>query len=166
MNMLGKITAKVLTAAAAAAQVQQCREQGMSVVFSNGCFDILHRGHVEYLAQAAALGNVLVVGINSDASVRRLKGNSRPLQDQTARSMVIAALECVGYAVIFDEDTPYNLIQMLKPDVLVKGADYKPEHIVGSDIVLAAGGRVATIPLVSGYSTTNIAKRIQEQQQI
>ncbi|MGL4909442.1 MAG: D-glycero-beta-D-manno-heptose 1-phosphate adenylyltransferase [Bacteroidales bacterium] len=130
------------------------------IVFTNGCFDILHRGHVEYLAQARALGSKLVVGLNTDASIRRLKGKSRPLQDEAARAMVLASLQCVSYVVLFDEDTPYELIKLSQPDVLVKGADYKVQEVVGYDIVTARGGKVVTIPLIEGYSTTNVVKKM------
>jgi rfaE bifunctional protein nucleotidyltransferase chain/domain len=130
------------------------------VVFTNGCFDIVHRGHVEYLAKAAELGDLLVVGLNTDASTRRLKGTSRPLQDEASRAMVIASLQVVSLVALFDEDTPYELIKLVLPDILVKGADYKPEDIVGYDVVVARGGRVETVPLVGGYSTSNIAAKM------
>jgi rfaE bifunctional protein nucleotidyltransferase chain/domain len=130
------------------------------VVFTNGCFDIVHRGHVEYLAKAAELGDVLVVGLNSDASTRRLKGPSRPLQDEASRAMVLASLQVVSCVTLFDEDTPYELIKLVQPDVLVKGADYKPENIVGYDIVTERGGRVETVAFVSGYSTSNVIAKM------
>ena len=130
--------------------------QGLKLVFTNGCFDILHRGHVEYLAKAADMGDVLVVGLNTDASVKRLKGEGRPVNDQEARALVLASLSFVDAVVLFDEDTPYELIKAIRPDVLVKGADYKPEEIVGYDIVTSYGGKVETVPLVEGYSTTSL----------
>ena len=136
----------------------------MKVVFTNGCFDILHRGHVEYLAKAADLGDILVVGLNTDASVRRLKGEGRPVNNQEARALVLASLSFVDAVVLFDDDTPYNLIKTLRPDVLVKGADYQPEAIVGYDIVTSYGGTVTTIPLVEGYSTTNFIERLNINQ--
>lgn len=136
----------------------------MKVVFTNGCFDILHRGHVEYLAKAADLGDILVVGLNTDASVRRLKGEGRPVNNQEARALVLASLSFVDAVVLFDDDTPYNLIKTLRPDVLVKGADYQPEDIVGYDIVTSYGGTVTTIPLVEGYSTTNFIDRLNINQ--
>ncbi len=136
----------------------------MKVVFTNGCFDILHRGHVEYLAKAADLGDILVVGLNTDASVRRLKGEGRPVNNQEARALVLASLSFVDAVVLFDDDTPYNLIKTLRPDVLVKGADYQPEAIVGYDIVTSYGGTVTTIPLVKGYSTTNFIDRLNINQ--
>ncbi len=132
------------------------REQGLKIVFTNGCFDLLHRGHVEYLSKASDLGDVLVVGLNTDASVRRLKGEGRPVNDQEARALVLASLACVDAVVLFDEDTPYELIKAVRPDVLVKGADYKVEEIVGHDIVTSYGGQVLTVPLVEGYSTTKL----------
>lgn len=130
------------------------------MVFTNGCFDILHSGHVTYLAQARQMGNLLVVGLNSDASVRRLKGQERPVNSQDARALVLAALEIVDYVAIFDEDTPYNLIAKVQPDVLVKGGDYQVDNIVGADIVRARGGKVLTVPLVPGFSTTSIIDKI------
>jgi len=136
----------------------------MKVVFTNGCFDILHRGHVEYLAKAADLGDILVVGLNTDASVRRLKGEGRPVNNQEARALVLASLSFVDAVVLFDDDTPYNLIKTLRPDVLVKGADYQPEEIVGYDIVTSYGGTVTTIPLVEGYSTTSFIERLNINQ--
>jgi rfaE bifunctional protein nucleotidyltransferase chain/domain len=132
----------------------------MKVIFTNGCFDILHLGHIEYLAKAANLGDVLVIGINSDLSVHRIKGDSRPINDEHSRSMVIASLKFVTAVVLFDEETPYELIKTIQPDILVKGRDYKIKEIVGHDIVLARGGKVKTIELTPGYSTTEIEQKI------
>ncbi|MBO7082270.1 MAG: D-glycero-beta-D-manno-heptose 1-phosphate adenylyltransferase [Bacteroidales bacterium] len=137
------------------------RAQGLRIVFTNGCFDLLHRGHVEYLAKASDKGDVLVVGLNTDASVRRLKGESRPINDETARATVLASLNCIDAVVLFDEDTPYELIKAVHPDVLVKGADYKPEDIVGYDIVTSYGGKVETVDLVEGYSTTGMIESLK-----
>jgi D-glycero-beta-D-manno-heptose 1-phosphate adenylyltransferase len=132
------------------------------IVFTNGVFDLLHRGHVEYLEEAAALGDRLVVGLNSDSSVQRLgKGPDRPLNDQDGRALVLAALRCVDAIVIFDQDTPLELITAVKPDVLVKGGDWKVEQIVGSDLVRANGGEVRSLKLVDGYSTTALLERIR-----
>jgi rfaE bifunctional protein nucleotidyltransferase chain/domain len=136
------------------------RREGKRVVFTNGTFDILHRGHVEYLASARALGDVLVVGLNTDASIRRIKGPERPINPQGDRAAVLAALSFVDYVLFFSGDTPKTLIRMLLPDVLVKGADWKPEAIVGADDVLAHGGRVERIPMTAGRSTTNVIRRI------
>ncbi|MGB9746386.1 MAG: D-glycero-beta-D-manno-heptose 1-phosphate adenylyltransferase [Bacteroidales bacterium] len=132
------------------------------IVFTNGCFDLIHRGHIEYLAKASALGDVLVVGLNTDASVRSIKGRSRPLQDEYSRALILAAMRFVDFVVLFDEDTPENLIRKIQPDVLVKGGDYKPSEIVGYDIVTAKGGKVLTIELVENYSTTRLIKKIRK----
>ena len=131
------------------------------IVFTNGCFDILHRGHATYLAAARDLGGVLVVGVNSDASVRRLKGPDRPVNDERSRALMLAALQCVDYVTLFDEDTPLALIDAIRPDVLVKGGDYTRDTIVGADIVERSGGQVVTIPLVQGFSTTALLGRIK-----
>jgi rfaE bifunctional protein nucleotidyltransferase chain/domain len=136
------------------------------VVFTNGCFDILHPGHVEYLEAARALGDHLVVGINDDASVRRLKGPLRPVNPVAARARVLAALACVDAVLIFSEDTPAQLIAQVLPDVLVKGGDWPVEQIVGREIVLARGGEVHSIPLSPGYSTSGIIARILSQRQV
>jgi len=130
-----------------------------SIVFTNGCFDLLHRGHIYYLSRARELGDILVVGLNSDASVTRLKGPGRPVNDQQARAEVLGGLAFVDYIVIFPEDTPLNLIQRVRPHVLIKGGDYKAEEIVGYREVLSWGGQIKTIPLLEGYSTTSIIDR-------
>jgi D-glycero-beta-D-manno-heptose 1-phosphate adenylyltransferase len=130
------------------------------VVFTNGCFDILHRGHIVYLAKAASYGDLLIIGLNSDLSVKSIKGPSRPLQDQESRAIILASLHFVSHVILFDEDTPYNLIKKIQPDVLVKGADYKPQDIVGYDILTAKGGEIVTIDFVEGYSTTGIIKKM------
>lgn len=134
--------------------------KNQKIVFTNGCFDILHRGHIDYLAKAADLGHVLVIGLNTDASVARLKGAGRPVQDQDSRALTLAALRFVSAVVLFDEDTPYELIKAVQPDVLVKGSDYKPDDIVGADIVKAKGGSVQTIDFLEGYSTSGIIRRL------
>jgi len=139
------------------------RPRDFRLVFTNGCFDILHRGHVEYLYQARALGDALVVGVNSDASVERLKGPGRPVVPQGDRALVVAALESVSAVTLFHEDTPRDLLAALLPDVLVKGGDYAPEEIVGRDDVEAAGGRVEVIPYIEGRSTTDLITRIQDR---
>lgn len=144
-------------------QVQAWRKAGERVVFTNGCFDILHYGHVDYLARAAGLGERLVVGLNSDASVSRLKGAHRPIQDEQSRLHVMAALGFVDAVTLFEEDTPLELIRLLMPDVLVKGGDWRPEQIVGADLVLAAGGEVHSLPFIEGYSTTAIENKIKRQ---
>lgn len=141
---------------------RQAKGQGWKLVFTNGVFDILHRGHVEYLQKARGLGDLLIVGLNSDASVKRIKGPWRPVNPQEDRAVVLAALACVDGVVIFDEDTPLRLIEHLVPDVLVKGADWKVEDIVGAEVVLQNGGRVENIELVPGRSTTEIINKIRK----
>ena len=162
MKHLEKIYDKILNNESLAERLNLWREEGKTIVFSNGCFDILHRGHVEYLSKAADLGDILIIGLNTDASVKRIKGPSRPVNDEKARAVVLAALEFVDAIMFFDEDTPYNLIKNVQPDVLVKGKDYKAEDIVGYDIVTNNGGRVETIELVEGFSTTNILKHFNQ----
>lgn len=137
--------------------------QGKKVVFTNGCFDILHAGHVTYLSEAKKLGDVLIVGLNSDDSVRRLKGASRPVNEQQDRAYVLDALASVDYVCIFEEDTPLELIEKVIPDVLVKGGDYRVEDIVGADIVGKNGGEVIVLPFVKGKSTTSIIERAAKQ---
>ena len=129
---------------------------GNKIVFTNGCFDILHRGHIEYLSQARDKGTILVIGLNSDASVKRIKGEGRPVQDEGSRALVLASLRFVDAVILFDEDTPLDLINFVEPDVLVKGGDYTEETIVGAKEVKARGGEVVVIPLVEGYSTSSI----------
>ncbi len=139
------------------------RAEKRRVVFTNGCFDILHRGHLEYLISAKALGDVLIVGMNSDSSTRRIKGEARPIVPQEDRAFLLAHLSPVDYVVLFDEDTPLTLITALVPDVLVKGADWKIDEIVGKEVVEQHGGRVATISYVPNRSTTGIIERILER---
>jgi D-beta-D-heptose 7-phosphate kinase/D-beta-D-heptose 1-phosphate adenosyltransferase len=147
---------KVLSREDLARRVTACREGKQRIVFTNGCFDLLHAGHVTYLQEAAAMGDVLVVGLNSDASVRGLKGPTRPVIRQEDRATLLAALSCVSYVTIFDEPTPAALIRSVRPDVLVKGGDYQAEQVVGYDFVRSYGGRVVIAPLVEGVSTTKI----------
>ena len=158
MNVLSKI----ITAEKLAARLDEARKSGKKVVFTNGCFDILHAGHVRYLAAAGAEGDLLVVGMNSDASVRLIKGDRRPVVHQDHRAEVLASLGCVDYVVLFDEPQPLELIQTLKPDVLIKGADWTPEMIIGSDFVKSNGGSVVRISLVPEISTSRIIEKILE----
>ena len=140
--------------------LQDARQQGKQIVFTNGCFDLLHVGHVKYLQHARQLGDIFVLGLNSDDSIRRLKGDKRPLIREDERAHLMAALSCIDYVVIFDEDTPLELIEILRPDILVKGGDYTPEGVVGKDLVESYGGRVELIQFVDGKSTTNIINKI------
>lgn len=145
------------------AACRDARSSGRTIVFTNGCFDILHRGHTCYLSDARALGDVLVVGVNTDASVRRLKGECRPIVSEDDRANVLAALECVSLVCLFDEPTPYELVALVEPDVIVKGGDYTRDTIVGADIVEARGGRVVALPTLEGRSTRSIIERILER---
>lgn len=138
------------------------KRNGRRVVFTNGCFDLLHPGHIGSLEKARSLGDVLIVGLNSDASVRQLKGAGRPVLPERERAEILAALECVDAVVIFDELTPREVIARLLPDILVKGGDWASDQIVGREEVEAAGGRVVSIPVVAGYSTTEILRKIRE----
>ncbi len=137
------------------------RSRGRRIVFTNGCFDLLHYGHVTALEAARKMGDVLVVGLNTDASVRRLKGRGRPVTPQKERAAILAALACVDYVILFSDDTPLRLIEAVCPDVLVKGGDWKTSQIVGASCVTSCGGRVLTIPLVKGRSTSGLLKRIK-----
>jgi D-beta-D-heptose 7-phosphate kinase/D-beta-D-heptose 1-phosphate adenosyltransferase len=153
--------ARVLSQAETRRVVEEARRLGKRVVFTNGVFDLLHPGHVRYLQDARALGDLLIVGLNADASVRRNKGPGRPISSQDERAEVLAALASVDAVVIFDEDTPAGIIRVVQPDVLVKGADWAADAIVGRDTVEARGGRVVRIPVEQGYSTTAIVERIK-----
>jgi rfaE bifunctional protein nucleotidyltransferase chain/domain len=152
---------KIVGLEEAKARVAAWKRQGMRVVFTNGCFDLLHLGHVDYLEKARNLGDALVVGLNTDDSVSRFKGPQRPIQDEKSRARVMAALEAVDLVVYFNEDTPKNLISALVPHILVKGSDYLAENIVGADVVKNAGGEVKTIEFVPGYSTSRIVEKIK-----
>lgn len=151
--------ARVLDRAHLNQVINDYKKQNKKIVFTNGCFDLLHIGHVTYLDQAAALGDVLIVGINSDESVKKLKGPTRPIQSEMDRASILAALKSVDHTVIFTEETPYELIKIIKPDILVKGGDWKPEQIVGSDIVSSYGGEVKSLLFLDGKSTTNIIEK-------
>ena len=132
------------------------------IVFTNGCFDILHLGHIDYLSKSSDLGDVLIVGLNSDSSVKKIKGNGRPVNNENARATILASLHFITIVVLFDEETPYELIKFVSPDFLVKGSDYEPEKIVGYDILKAKGGEVVTIDFLEGYSTTSLISKIKE----
>jgi rfaE bifunctional protein nucleotidyltransferase chain/domain len=152
---------KILSLPQAIAIVAEWKTNGNKTVFSNGCFDIIHAGHVDYLEKAKQKGDYLIIGLNTDQSVSRIKGKDRPIVDEVSRSRVLAALEFVDAVVLFDEDTPYDLIKNLKPDILVKGKDYNISNIVGADLVLENGGKVETIELTEGLSTTIVVNKIK-----
>ena len=132
------------------------------IVFTNGCFDILHLGHIDYLFKASKLGDKLIVGVNTDKSIQRLKGENRPIQNESTRVSILAALSCVDAVILFDDDTPKQLIELIQPNTLVKGADYKIKDIVGRDFVISYGGNVETIPFLEGYSTSHIINSIKD----
>jgi len=155
---------KIIDRPTAALVSKSLRESGRTLVFTNGCFDILHPGHIGLLFKARSLGDALMIGLNTDASVRRVKGMSRPVMDERSRAIMLAALEAVDWVVLFDEDTPKEIIQEVLPTVLVKGGDYKPEMVVGRETVERAGGRVAIIPLVARHSTSAILNKLEEDE--
>lgn len=161
MNTLKRLKRKIVSKEELNVILDTINSKNQKIVFSNGCFDLVHRGHVEYLAKASDLADVLILGLNTDQSVSQLKGAQRPLQDQVARAILMAGFDFVDYVVLFDEATPYELIQFIQPDILVKGKDYKMEDVVGYDIVTKKGGTVQTIELTEGYSTSNIIEKIK-----
>lgn len=158
--MIEKIASKIQSWEQAAHTAELWRSQGLELVFTNGCFDIMHYGHLHYLADARTCGDRLIVGLNAALSVSRLKGEHRPINDELTRLYMLASLSFVDMVVVFEEDTPLGLIELLRPDVLVKGGDWQPSQIVGAEVVLALGGVVKSLPFVSGYSTTNIEQKI------
>ncbi len=161
MDKRSWIRRRIYSREALAMECNVWRAAQKKIVFTNGCFDILHFGHLDLIAQAAGLGNILVVGLNTDASVKRLKGPERPMTQETDRAFQMASLLCVDAVTLFEEDTPLELITALRPDVLVKGGDYHHGNIVGADFVKSYGGEVAIIPFVDGYSTTSTIERIK-----
>lgn len=160
METIEAIASKLFTRESIQKQCSVWRFLEKKIIFTNGCFDIPHRGHVEYLTKAKDLGGKLIVGLNSDVSVRRIKGPGRHVMDEKSRAMLLASMAFVDGVVLFDEDTPYELIRLIRPDILVKGKDYSVEEIVGHDIVAANGGKVVTIELTPGYSTSAVIKKI------
>ena len=153
---------KIMTFSQALAKINDWKRNNEKIVFSNGCFDILHAGHVDYLEKAKQIGDHLVVGLNSDYSVSKIKGPARPIVDEVSRSRILAALEFVDLVILFNEETPLDLIKALKPDILVKGKDYTISNIVGADFVLQNGGKVETIELTAGFSSTNVISKIKK----
>ncbi len=163
MSFHKQLKEKVVSQDQALKELKTWREKNKKIVFTNGCFDIIHPGHIDYLSQARDLGDILVLGLNTDQSVRRLnKGSNRPINDERTRAYVLAGIASVDLIVFFDEETPYNLIKLLQPNVLVKGKDYEVEKIIGFDILKENGGEVITIPFLDGYSTSSLIKKIIE----
>lgn len=155
------MSAKILGSKKLSGILRHLRSRGRQIVFTNGCFDILHVGHIDYLARAKKLGDVLVVGLNSDSSVKKIKGDKRPINNERDRIRVLSSLSFIDYITIFSESTPERLIKELKPDILAKGGDWKIKNIVGGDFVKSRGGKVKRIPFVKGYSTTALIKKIE-----
>jgi D-glycero-beta-D-manno-heptose 1-phosphate adenylyltransferase len=164
MKQVNAIPPKIQSLDALLHEVRRWRLKGKKIVFTNGVFDILHEGHIASLSEAAACGDVLIVGVNSDASVKRLKGDSRPVNAEGSRALLLAALLMTDAVVLFEEDTPYNLITAILPDVLVKGGDYTIDQIVGAKEVLANGGEVKINPILEGFSTTGIIERMRRRE--
>ena len=161
MSHLEKINDKIISLEALKLRVENWKSSSEKVVFTNGCFDILHRGHIDVLAKTADLGDKLIIGLNSDSSIRKLKEDNRPIVDEKSRALLLAAFSFVDAIVLFSEQTPFNLITDIKPDILAKGGDYKITEIVGHEVVQQNGGEVITIPLTEGFSSTNIIDKIQ-----
>ena len=162
MDNLTRISKKIYSRVDLEKMIDNWKQNNNKIVFTNGCFDIVHRGHIDVLSKIADLGDKIIVGINSDKSINKIKGEKRPIIDQFSRSLLIASIGFIDAVVIFDNDTPLELIESINPDILAKGGDYKVEEIVGHNTVIKNGGRVITIPLVKGFSTTNIVNYINE----
>ena len=164
MKSFDAIRSKIVSREILGSLLEKDREEGLTIIFTNGCFDILHRGHIEYLSSARDLGDIFVIGLNSDESVRRLIGESRPAVDEESRALTLASFEFVDYVVVFPEDTPADVIRVIRPDFWVKGSDYgNYEELPEYRALLESGGKVKLIPLVEGFSTTDIYKKIQGQ---
>ena len=161
MSHLEKINDKIISLEALKLRVENWKSSSEKIVFTNGCFDILHRGHIDVLAKTADLGDKLIIGLNSDSSIRKLKEDNRPIVDEKSRALLLAAFSFVDASVLFSEQNPFNLITDIKPDILAKGGDYKITEIVGHEVVQQNGGEVITIPLTEGFSSTNIIDKIQ-----
>ncbi len=160
MKEIDLIKNKILTLQDLETKLREWSKENKKIVFTNGCFDIIHQGHIDYLAKAKDLGDILIIGLNTDQSVSTIKGKNRPIQDQESRAIILASMQFVDAIVYFSDPTPYELISSIQPDILVKGADYKPEEIVGYDIVKQKGGEIKTLTFLEGYSTTSIENKI------
>ena len=163
MNNLKRISKKIYSRVDTQKLIDDWKQDNNKIVFTNGCFDIVHRGHIDVLSKIADLGDKLIIGLNSDSSIKKIKGSNRPIIDQFSRSLLLASIEFVDAVVIFDSETPLELIDSIKPDILAKGGDYAIEKIVGYKSVINNGGKVITVPLVKGFSTTNIINHINEK---
>ena len=162
MKNLQNIISKIFSLSDLKIQSDQWKQDGDKIVFTNGCFDLIHRGHVEVLANTADLGDRLIIGLNSDSSIQKLKGENRPIMDENSRAILLASLQFIDAIVLFSEDTPQKLIETIVPDILAKGGDYKVEEIAGHEVVLQNGGEVILVPFIDGFSTTNIVDKIKQ----
>lgn len=162
MSNFKNITSKIYSLLDLKVQSDKWKENGKKIVFTNGCFDLVHRGHIEVLANTADLGDKLIIGLNSDSSIKDLKGENRPIMDETSRAILLASLQFVDAIVFFSEETPYKLIETLVPDILAKGGDYKVTEIAGNGVVLENGGEVILVPFIDGFSSTNIVEKIKQ----
>jgi rfaE bifunctional protein nucleotidyltransferase chain/domain len=162
MSNLKNIKSKIYSLSDLKIQSDKWKENGEKIVFTNGCFDLVHRGHIEVLANTADLGDKLIIGLNSDSSIKELKGENRPIMDEISRAILLASLQFVDAIVFFSEETPYKLIETLVPDVLAKGGDYKVTEIAGNEVVLENGGEVILVPFIDGFSSTNIVEKIKQ----
>lgn len=165
MEKLKLIENKIISTDSLQERLAYWKFKEQKIVFTNGCFDIIHQGHIDYLSKARDLGDILIVGLNTDNSVKRLKGNHRPINDEKSRALILSSFLFVDVVIFFNEDTPYELIKTIQPDILVKGSDYKAEEIIGYDIVKAKGGKVETLDFLPGFSTSGIEKKIIESSQ-
>ena len=162
MSNLKNIKSKIYSLSDLKIQSDKWKENGEKIVFTNGCFDLVHRGHIEVLANTADLGDKLIIGLNSDSSIKDLKGENRPIMDETSRAILLASLQFVDAVVFFSEETPYKLIETLVPDILAKGGDYKVTEIAGNEVVSENGGEVILVPFIDGFSSTNIVEKIKK----
>ena len=162
MSVLKSIENKIFSLRELKSKICFWKKNGEKIVFTNGCFDLIHKGHVEVLANIADLGDKLIIGLNSDSSIQRLKGENRPIIDENSRAMLLASLQFIDAIVLFSEDTPQKLIETIVPDILAKGGDYKVEEIVGHEVVLQNRGEVILVPFIDGFSTTNIVDKIKQ----
>ena len=162
MSNLKNIKSKIYSLSDLKIQSDKWKENGEKIVFTNGCFDLLHRGHIEVLANTADLGDKLIIGLNSDSSIKELKGGNRPIMDEISRAILLASLQFVDAIVFFSDETPFNLIETLVPDILAKGGDYKVTEIAGNEVVLENGGEVILVPFIDGFSSTNIVEKIKQ----
>jgi rfaE bifunctional protein nucleotidyltransferase chain/domain len=160
MDKLEWIKSKILSLEELNPYLSIYRFKEKKIIFTNGCFDLIHRGHIEYLARAANLGSIFIIGLNTDDSVKKIKGPGRPIQDEYSRAMILSSMGFVNHVVLFEEETPYELIKSVQPDILIKGGDYNPEEVVGYDLVKARGGQVIIIDLIKGLSTTGIINKL------